>query len=210
MGVEAGIDGVEVADLGALRVIHGAFPDLSVTISNYVNLFNSSSAAVLQKFNARRIVPYVELALDEIDEIRTGAPIDIEIPVHGKIPLGYTEICVNRPEQHKTGKKCPATCYDGQILRSQNGLGMAAFGRATYSHKDLCMIDHLGSLVEKGYRHFRIEGRFESGDYRRRIGTVYRNHLETLMTAKAEFRNLNADGLCNGFYFSRPGMDYVY
>ena len=208
VGLDAGIEAVEISDLGVLRLISTEFKDINVHVSNYVNLFNSQSAKYLSRYNVKRILPYPELSLQEIDKIKEGGSVSIEIQIHGKIPLGYTELCTIRPENSKSKTKCPGTCYDVFMLRS-DGLGMRAGGRVPFGHKDLCMINYLGELLNKGYRYFRIEALFESGKYRQSVGQIYRDHIDSMLESTGKFLEINPDGICNGFYFDKPGMEYL-
>lgn len=205
--VEAGIDAVEVADLGVLRVVSKEFSSLPVHIGAFVNLFNSASAQVLKGFGATRLTPYPELTLPEIGEVASSG-LELQIPVHGRVPLGYTEMCINRPAECAAGKPCGGTCYTGQKLRLDERY-MTATGRITQGDRDLCMISHLGALVNAGYRHFRVEAMFERNDYRLSVGRIYRQQLQALVEAESRLKALNPAGLCNGFYFARPGEAYV-
>lgn len=207
--LEFGADAIGVSNLGVLRMVSKSFPKAGIHLSNYVRLFNLRSAIFVSQFNVKRIVPYPELSLSEIDRIKANTSIPMELPVHGKIPLGHTELCILMPEQTKTKKKgCVALCYKGYMLRS-GGSAMKAAGRVAFSHKDICMLNYLGMLLNKGYRHFRIESIFESGSYRRQIGEIYRQHIEFLLKNNDKFLRINPEGICNGFYFEKPGMEYV-
>lgn len=208
-GVAAGIDGVEVSDLGVLRMVSRDFAGLPVVLGANVNLLNAATASFLREFNVTRLVPYAELPLAAIDIIRQRAPITIELPVHGMIPLGLTEVCVNRPGQDGPPGTCPATCYGGQVLRSDSGLGMRACGRTTAGTRDLCMLTHLAELLEKGYRDFRIEARFLTGFYRKVVGEQYRDHLAGAYATMQKLRELCPEGLCNGQYFEKPGLEFT-
>ena len=208
IALKAGVDAVEVSNLGVLRLIYNHFPGVDIYASNYIRLFNVSSVKALSTFNVKRIVPYPELSLAEIEEMKENSSVDIELQVHGKIPLGHTELCILIPQQTKIKNKCAGLCYEGFILRSGE-TAMKAAGRVGFGHKDLCMLNYMGVLLERGFRHFRIESRFENGQYRFNVGQIYRLHIESLLANREKLLQINVEGVCNGFYFERPGMEYV-
>lgn len=209
IGLNEGIDAVGVADLGVLRLTVKTFKGINIHIANFVNCFNSKSVRFLSHFNVKRIAPYPELSLGEIDEIRENSDVDIELQVHGKIPLGYTETCIIDSIKASRKTKCSGMCYDNYIMRAGE-MTMKAAGRVPFGLKDLCMLGHLNLLLAKNYRYFRVESLFETGEYRKNIGQVYRETIEFLAKANKKIPSLNLNGVCNGFYFERPGIQYVF
>jgi len=206
IALKEGIDAVEVADLGVLRMVYRNFPKLDIHVSNFVNLFNKKSAEFLSGFNVKRIMPYPELSLKEIDAIKEN--IAVEIQVHGKIPLGYTELCIVRPKTSKKKTLCSGPCYNGSMLK-RGEFAMMACGRVAFGSKDLCMLDYMNFLMDKGYQFFRVESRFERGSYRRTVGELYRRKIEMIKSGKSEPSMIDTNLVCNGVYFEKPSMQYV-
>lgn len=207
--VRWGIDAVEISDLGVLRIVAATWPALAIHISQFIKLFNPQSVGTIAQGRVQRIMPNPELSLDEIDTLREGSSIPLELQVHGKIPLGYTERCVLRSDPPGSATACSGMCYEPYRLEHASGLAMRPAGRVTLAQKDLCMLPHLGTLLRKGYRYFRVETRFESSAYRKAVGLIYREHLTRLLDDEATLSAMNPYGLCNGFYFEQPGMTYV-
>ena len=80
-----GVDAVIVADLGAVRAIKQAAPNLEVHISTQANCCNYSAALAYHEMGASRIVVAREMTIDEIAEMHSKIPEDLEIEafVHG-------------------------------------------------------------------------------------------------------------------------------
>ena len=64
---EQGLDAVIVQDIGAMRLIREAFPDLPLHVSTQATVTQTLSAQLFQRMGAERIVPARELSLEEIN-----------------------------------------------------------------------------------------------------------------------------------------------
>jgi putative protease len=211
-----GADGVEVHNLGILKIAHDEFPGLPVHVGGFANVYTDAGAAVLKDFGARRVTPNYELHLDEIDQIARDCGVAMELLVHGKMPLGISDYCFLLEYEQKWGVKCPDLCQQDLFLRKENW-GMKSVGKGVLSGKDVCMLEHLPRLIAGGHRHFRVEAVSESAAYRGDVGAVYREAIGRALAGAYEtderwwdtVKRHSRLGLCNGFYFGRSGMDYL-
>jgi putative protease len=214
--VEAGIDAVEVHNLGVLKIVHEAHPGLPIHIGGFANVYTDAGAEVLKRFGAARITPNYELSLEEIDQIHRQVALPMELLVHGKMPLGVSDHCFLLEYEESWGMKCPDLCQQDLFLK-QGDWAMKSIGKGVLSGKDVCMLEHLPSLIEGGHARFRIEAVSESPAYRLEVGRVYREALERAFvgmdgTEEQWWDTLRGHariGLCNGFYFGRSGMEYL-
>ena len=87
-----GAHAVEVHNFGILKIAHDEFPGLPVHIGGFANVYTDAGVEVLRGFGAVRFTPNYELSLDEIHEITTACGVPAELLVHGKMPLGISEI----------------------------------------------------------------------------------------------------------------------
>jgi len=143
--------------------------------------------------------------------------VEVEILVHGKIPLGVADGCFLLTEPEETDPKCPKACREEHWLASRDWV-LKTVGKGVLSGRDMCMLEHLPRLARGGFRVFRVEGLYESADYRSEIGAVYREALSSVF-AGGEFRvegrwgdvvrRHAPKGLCNGYYFGAAGRKYV-
>jgi putative protease len=212
----AGVQAVEVHNLGILKIAHDAFPDLPLHVGGFANIYTDAGVEVLRGFGAVRFTPNYELSLDEITEIATACRAPMELLIHGKMPLGISDYCFLLDYEEKWGVKCPDLCQKELFLR-QGTWAMKTVGKGILSGKDVCMLEHLPRLLADGHRHFRIETVSERPAYRSEVAAVYRQALDRAAAGTFEqdehwWEILPAHahiGLCNGFYFGKSGMDYV-
>ncbi len=216
VAAEAGIEAVEVHSLGILKLVRDEFPALRPHVGNFANVYTDAGVEVLKAFGVGRITPNYELSLDEIDEIARASGIPMELLVHGKMPLGVSDVCFLLEYEASWGVRCPDLCQQ-EVFLEKDGWGMKSVGKGILSGRDVCMLAHLARLVASGHRHFRIEAASERPAYRQAIGAVYREALTGVLggAPRVEPRwwdTIHAHarlGLCNGFYFGRSGMDYL-
>lgn len=212
----AGADGVEVHNLGVLRIAHQEFPQLALHVGGFANVYTAAGVEVLRDLGAVRFTPNYELSLDEIRDVVADGGGPIELLVHGKMPLGISDYCFLLEYEEKWGARCPDLCQKELFLK-QGDWAMKSLGKGVLSGKDVCMLEHLPRLLAEGHRHFRIETVSESPTYRREIAAVYRAVLERAASGEGDIpenwwetvRRHARIGVCNGFYFGKSGMDYA-
>jgi len=212
----AGADGVEVHNLGVLRMVHEQFPGMPAHVGGFANVYTDAGAEVLREYGAVRFTPNYEISLDEVGDIARGAGIPAELQVHGKMPLGVSDYCFLLEYEQHWPEKCPVLCQK-QLFLKQGDWAMRSVGKGVLSGRDLCMLEHLPALIAAGHRVFRIEAAYETPEYRLKMAQIYRVALERALagdeavdeSAWQVIREHTAVGLCNGFYFGRSGSDYV-
>jgi putative protease len=213
----AGADALEVHSLGVLRMLRGKGGPIPAHMGAYSNVYTHLAAGVMRDSGAARVRPNAEVSLEEMAVIAREAAVEIELLVHGKIPLGVTDRCFLLTEPEESDPKCPAACMEEHWLTTPQW-GLKTVGKGVLSGRDMCLLEHLPRLVRDGFRVFRVEGLYETSDYRSEIGAVYREALE-LAFAGGEFavrdrwasavRRHAKRNLCNGYCFGTSGRKYV-
>ena len=91
-----GVDAVIVSDIGAVRTIKQAAPNLEVHISTQANCCNYASALAYHEMGASRIVIAREMTIDEIAEMHSKIPDELELEafVHGAMCMAYSGRCL--------------------------------------------------------------------------------------------------------------------
>ncbi|MBW2736324.1 MAG: U32 family peptidase, partial [Deltaproteobacteria bacterium] len=151
------LDAVIVADLGALALAREMRPELEIHISTQLGTANHRSATVLAELGAKRVILARECSLDEAAEIVRQAPIEVEVFVHGAMCVAVSGRCLL--SAHLTGKsgnkgECKHSCrWEWQLVEKKRpGEAFPIFesGGQTImlGSKDLCLIEHLGSLPQ--------------------------------------------------------------
>jgi len=205
--IELRVDAVESTNYGVIRHVTREYPDVRVHAGGLTNIYTSATAELLYSMGVERIMPAYELPIEDIRKIK-DVGIEVEVVVHGKIPLGISHDCFLRSFADKVGKECPYICKEEFWFRSDD-LVLKPFGGATLSGKDVCMYEHVEKLSFADA--MRIEAASERIGYRDSVGRIYRKRLEHGYSAEdfERLREIAKNGICNGFYFNRAGQDYV-
>lgn len=90
---EAGVDGLIMQDLGAVRRIRAAFPDLEVHASTQQTITSVWGARMAQHFGMTRAVLSRELSLAEIWKIHEESGMELEVFCHGAMCYSYSGAC---------------------------------------------------------------------------------------------------------------------
>ncbi len=213
----AGVDALEVHNLGALRILREKGRPLPAHMGAFANVYTHLAAGVMRDAGAVRVRPNAEVTLEEMGTIAREAEVEVELLVHGKIPLGVTDRCFLLSEPEEVDPKCPAACLEEHWLTTPQWV-LKTVGKGVLSGRDMCLLEHLPRLARDGFRVFRVEGLYETAEYRSGIGAVYREALEGAFAGKgyavpdrwaAEVRRHAKRGLCNGYCFGTAGKKYV-
>jgi len=213
----AGADALEVHNLGALRILREKGKPLPAHMGAYANVYTHLAAGIMRDAGAVRVRPNAEVTLEEMRTIGREAGVEVELLVHGKIPLGVTDRCFLLTEPEETDPKCPAVCREEHWLTTPQW-DVKTVGKGVLSGRDMCLLEHLARMVGDGFRVFRVEGLYETPEYRSEVGAVYREALERAFAGgggpfadrwKAVLRRHTRRGLCNGYCFGTAGRIYV-
>ena len=214
------IDAIEVHNMGVLRMLREMGNKIPVHLGVFGNLYTHETARVLKGFGVERVYPNPELSLKEIVFIKEKTPIDVLVPVHGKMPLVISETCFIVEHNPRSVGKCSYECTEEHWLhRTEGDWSLKDTGRMTLSGKDLCMIEHMQSLTEQGLNYFHVQNLGESVDYISAVGKVYRQELNRIIAGQQQpekmvpqIQALSAHskmGLCNGYFFESAGQHYI-
>ena len=189
---EKGVDGVIVADIGALLAIRSAVPDLPVHISTQANTLNAETCRFWASLGASRVNLARELSLEEIEEISRAlgssgnaqnAPA-LEAFVHGAMCMAYSGRCML--SDYMTGRssnrgECAQPCRwqytptEPYLLTAEMteekrpgqyfGIEETERGTFLFNSRDLCLLPYLHELIKAGASALKIEGRMKSEYY---------------------------------------------
>jgi len=200
-------DAIEASNLGVIRYITREYPDVRVHVGGLANVYTASTAELLYSLGVSRIMPAYELSIEDIEKIKEIG-VEVELVVHGKIPVGIGHECFLKRFSNIVGKDCPEICRENMFFKSED-LVLKPFGHATLSGKDICMYEHLEKISFADA--LRIETISERIGYREVVGKIYRRRIEKGFS-KTDFeklRELAEYGIANGFYFNKAGQLYI-
>ena len=210
-----GVDAVIVADLGAVRAIKQAAPNLEVHISTQANCCNYSAALAYHEMGASRIVVAREMTIDEIAEMHSKIPEDLEIEafVHGAMCMAYSGRClISSYMNGRSGNRgeCTQPCRWEYYLVERNRpneymkLEEYPDHSALLSSHDMKAIGFLDKLAEAGVDSFKIEGRMKTEYYVSHVVNAYRRAIDKSAPLELLDDELNAIShrpYNSGFYF---------
>jgi len=225
---DADADAVIVSDLGVLSLVQSLAPDLAVHISTQASVTNAAACRFYHEQGASRIVLARELTLNEISEIRSEIPTNLELEafVHGSVCLSYSGRCLL--SNHLLGRdanrgQCAQPCrWSWQLTPTGHPdqpmiIEEDARGSYLLNARDLCLVDHLPDLMAAGISSFKIEGRKKSAHYVATVTHVYRQAIDAWLQDpsgwtpdpawRLELEKTVHRAFDTGFYYQRPQDD---
>lgn len=193
---EAGLDGVIVQDLGALRYMREHFPELSLHASTQMAVTGVQGAALLKEAGVNRIVPARELSLREVKKIREEAGVEVECFIHGAMCYCYSGQCLfSSMLGGRSGNRgrCAQPCRLPYEIRE--GKDCLAGEGYPLSLKDMCTLEYLPALMEAGIDSFKIEGRMKRPEYAAGVTAIYRKYIDRYYEEGAEHCQVEKDDL---------------
>ena len=219
-------DAILVADPGMFALAKKACPSIDLHISTQANNTNYQTCLFWRDLGAKRVVMARELTLDEIREIKSRVPDDLEIEafVHGAMCISYSGRCLlssyfagRDANRGACAHPCRWQYALMEMTRPGDYLPVEENERGTflYNSKDLCMVDHLPDLYDAGIDSFKIEGRMKTPLYVATAVRTYRRAMEDYENDAAFYdeclpwyREEITEGtyrdFTTGFFYGRP------
>ena len=224
---DVGADGIICADFGVLTLAKKYAPRVAVHISTQAGVANYETAAAFHSLGASRVILARELSLDEISEMRAKTPNELELEafVHGSMCVSFSGRCLlsnymtsrdaNRGE---CAQPCRWKYHLVEEKRSGEYMEITEDG-GTYilNSRDLCMIDHVGELIDAGVSSLKIEGRMKSAYYAAAMTNAYRHAVDAAVNNeplkdiwRREVMKISHREYSTGFYFDKDGPGEHY
>lgn len=223
------IDAMIISDPGVLMLAKEILPQVELHISTQANNTNYRTYNFWYLQGAKRVVSARELSLEELKEIRSRIPEDMEIEsfVHGAMCISYSGRCLL--SSYFTGRDanrgaCTHPCRWKYTIVEESRPGeylpVNEDDRGTYifNSKDLCMIEHIPELMEAGIDSFKIEGRMKTALYVATVARTYRQAIDdykkdeqlyrrNLEHYRQEIAKCTYRMFTTGFYFGKTDSD---
>ena len=221
----AGIDAFIVADLGVMSLVRSVIPNAEIHISTQASIVSPEAALAYAALGAKRLVLARELTLDEIKEIKTALPHDVELEafIHGSMCVSYSGRCML--SNSLTGRDanrgaCAQPCRWVYTITEEKRpeqpypIEQNELGTFIMSSKDMCTISIIPDLIEAGIDSFKIEGRMKSAYYTSVVTNSYRMAIDAYLKDKKsysfdnrlmrELESVSHREYCTGFYLDNP------
>lgn len=220
-----GIDAFLVSDPGMFDIIKEVMADAEIHLSTQANMTNYRTAQFWARHGVKRFVLARELTLDEIKEVRKNLPDDLELEAfcHGAMCISYSGRCLL--SNFLTGRDsnrgaCAHPCRWSYALVEEKRPGeyypIEEDERGTYfmNSGDMCMIEHIGELIEAGVDSLKIEGRMKSMFYVATVVGAYRKAIDDCVAGRPfdsslleEVGKVSHRKFTTGFFFRQPGAE---
>ena len=196
-----GADGLIVQDLGLVRALRAALPDIPLHASTQMSIHNLAGVEAAAETGLTRAVLARELSIEQIRYISSRAPIETEVFVHGALCFCHSGQCYMSA---LIGRRSGNRGMCAQPCRMAYSLG-GRMDDYPLSLKDNCLVDKLAELEDAGVACLKIEGRMKRPEYTALVTGVYakvlherraptQDELNTLETA------FSRDGFTQGYY----------
>lgn len=164
-----GADAVIAADVGVLALCKRHAPHMQIHVSTQAGVTNYQMARAWYDLGASRVILARELSLDEIRELRSRTPKELEIEafVHGAMCVSYSGRCLLIQLYDRAGRqpgRLRQPCRYQYALMEEKRPGeyfpVYEENGETFilNSRDMCMIDHVPELLEAGLDSLKIEG----------------------------------------------------
>lgn len=204
-----GADAVLVQDMGLVRALRQAAPDLPLHASTQLTLHSLDGVKQAADLGIVRAVLARELSRHDIAYICERSPIEIEVFVHGALCMCYSGQCfMSSVIGGRSGNRgmCAQPC------RLPYGWGDWADGHPL-SLKDMSLAGHLRELRDMGVASAKIEGRMKRPEYVWVVTKVYADALREDREPTAEELSrleqaFSRQGFTDGYFTQQkgPGM----
>ncbi len=221
---DAGVDALILADLGAFTMAGKYAPHCGRHISTQQSIANYECAQSWFDLGAQRVVLARELNLEEIRTIRekTSKELEIETFGHGAMCVSYSGRCLL--SNYMTGRDsnrgaCAQPCRYQYALMEEKRPGeyFPVFedegGTYIMNSRDMCMIDHIGDLMDAGVDCIKVEGRAKSAYYAAIVTGAYRHVIDDVAAGRQidpvwrdEVDHVSHRIYSTGFYYGEPGQ----
>lgn len=193
-------DGIIIQDLGLAKEIKNTFPALTLHGSTQMCVHSAAGVLKATEIGLERVVIAREATREEIKKcVSTG--IEIEAFIHGAYCVSQSGGCLMSSFIGKrSGNR--GCCAQPCRLPYEGGYHL--------SLKDMCLAEHIPSLVADGVASLKIEGRMKSPEYVYAVTSTYRDLLDQNRGATGdEMRALagvfSRSGFSDGYYTGKKG-----
>ena len=205
-----GADALLVQDLGLVRVLREAVPDLPLHASTQMSIHNLAGVEAAAELGCTRAVLSRELSLEQIREISRHASIETEVFVHGALCFCYSGQCYMSA---LIGRRSGNRGMCAQPCRLQYSMG-GRMDEYPLSLKDNCLVDHLRALEDAGVACVKIEGRMKRPEYVAVVTDVYSRCIQDERRPTAgEMERLETafsrQGFTQGYFLGQKGPDML-
>lgn len=208
MACRYGADAFIVQDLGVMRALKQAVPEVALHASTQMGINNLEGVKLAAAMGFSRVVLARELSRAEIAYICKFAPIETEVFVHGALCMSHSGQCyISSIIGRRSGNR--GLCAQPCRLNYSTGGHAAEY---LLSLKDNCLIDYVEELEKMGVTSIKIEGRMRRPEYAAIVTGIYSRAIKdkkppTSDDLRALQSAFSRQGFTDGYYTGNKGHD---
>jgi len=203
-----GVDAIIVQDLGVMRAVRQAVPDIPLHASTQMSIHNLEGVKMAAAMGLQRVVIARELSRKKLSYICRNSPIEIEVFAHGSLCVCYSGQCyMSAIIGRRSGNRglCAQPCR-----MSYNAAGHAP--KYPLSLKDNCLVRYMADLDSIGVAGVKIEGRMKRPEYTAIVTGVYskaahKGKTPTQEDLQALQKAFSRQGFTDGYYTDQRGPE---
>ena len=191
---DLGVDAAILQDLGVLRLVRRAAPNLPLHASTQMTAHNLEGVNFLAGLGFERVILARELSLSEISHICDKSRCAVEVFIHGALCICYSGQCLmSSLIGGRSGNRgrCAQPCrLPYQLVGSPTNPLTEKIDAGEYllSPKDLQTIEILPQLIGAGIASFKIEGRMKRPEYVAIVTDAYRQAIDAYTNHPGEYK----------------------
>ncbi|MEZ4269082.1 MAG: DUF3656 domain-containing protein [Myxococcota bacterium] len=222
----SGVDALIVQDPAVCLMAQEMCPDLELHASTQMTISSAEGAKFAAGLGVSRVVLPRELTTAEVQRVREGTDLELEVFVHGALCVSWSGQCLTSEAwggRSANRGQCAQSCrlpYDLLVDGERRPLGEA---RYLLSPRDLAAHMSVPDLVDIGVHTLKIEGRLKGAAYvvtavesmRRWVDAVCEERHEgpeavaTLAADVGEMRRVYSRGFTGGFLGGTDHQSFV-
>lgn len=201
---EAGADALIVQDMGLVRALRCALPELTLHASTQMAIHDENGLNMVHALGLTRAVLARELSLERIRALSANSPVELECFSHGALCTSVSGVCLfSSLAGGRSGNRgaCAQPCRKTYAL---NG------GKQEYplSLSDLSMLLHVDELKHAGVACIKLEGRMKRAEYVAAVTRAYRMAIDgaekhILEEELESLQRIFSRGVSTGYFYGR-------
>jgi putative protease len=176
-------DAIIVQDLAVATLAREICVHIPLHASTMMNIHNTESAIMLKMLGFTRIVTSRDIPLHEVKAIRAGCGLEMEYFIHGDMCISQSSQCyisgILFGESSNCGR-CMKPCrWKWQLVSEKENVNFEGFSEGyLLARKDMCLFEHIPSLIQNDIASLKIEGRMRTAEFLNPIINAYRKAID--------------------------------
>lgn len=180
---DIGVDAIIVHDLGVIHCVRQKNIKLALHASTMMNTHSVSMAMELKDLGVSRIITSRDITIAQAKEIHEKCNIEVEYFVHGDMCTAQSSQCYSSGvlfAKSSNRGECMKPCrWKYSLVEAETGQPLGEINDGHFlAMNDLCLLQHIPSLVEAGICSFKIEGRMRDAKYLEEVVSIYRRAID--------------------------------